>query len=255
MNLELTTCHGPDRSNEINLRDLVQDVCVAELSQIYQHFSNLDNDFERMEEKLKALDGDIGSIQVKLSHLESTMSFRFTMMSKRIGKIVEEINELEKKLSSSNPTSPACYHNRCRVLPSQAESHSQLSPCNETHQPHEKYNHETAYPHTPGTSHCTFFDSSQDILTHARISSHQTNTLKVSFAQLLFQIQAIVLELPESLDLVVELSRVSSFLTLIPELECHVEQQEDRIRIQFRDGNHPESVHSELILHQNFHSS
>jgi hypothetical protein len=113
MNLELTTCHGPDRSNEINLRDLVQDVCRAELA---------------------ILDGDIGSIEMKLTDLQDYESFKFSRLNQKINAMQEQIKALEKQLSSSNPTSPACYHNRCRVLPSQAESHSQLSPCNETHQ-------------------------------------------------------------------------------------------------------------------------
>ena len=262
MKLYSDICEAPDQSNKFNLKDLVQDVCRAEmqkidgcLGDIYEKLDDFRGNFEAFEKKLGAIDGDIGELQVKYKHLESLVSFRFSMMSKRIGRMQEEINELIQEFNSSSPTCSSSCRSHCPECHDLVGSHSRLSPCTETHLPREKYSHETACPHTPGISHCIASDSSPDTLGHAHISSHQTSTLKESFAQLLCQIREKAWEQLENSSLDVELSQALSSRLLTPELECHVEQQEGHIRIEFRGGNHPKSSHSVLILPLNFHSS
>src|SRR5580693_810262 len=53
------------------------------------------------------------------------------------------------------PTNPASSHSHRHQHPCQDGSSTPLSQASETHQHRERYSHETACPHTPGTSRCT----------------------------------------------------------------------------------------------------
>lgn len=233
MNVE-PECVVPGKGNKFNLKDLLQDVCKSEMIEI--------------KENINAIFQELDFFRHQTEYLDEEIKDNYWLLEMRI-------KDLEEELNSSNPTSDAFDHSQYQEHRGLAGSRSQLSPYNEKHQPRDLCNHETAYPHTLGTFHYIASDSSQDISSHAHIFSHQTSTWKGSFGPLLCRIQEKALELPGSLvPSAAQIQALSSHWS-IPVLEYHVVLQADHIHIQFRDGNHPESVHSVLILHPNFHSS
>ena len=158
---------------------------------------------------------------------------------------------LEKLSKSSTPIAPSSDRNPSRPRRDQTENETPLSPSSEMRQLRDSYSHGKAYLRKPETSHCTASGSSRDILSHARISFHQTSTLRESDVQLLSQTLSSILAQHGSSTLTDELFQVLSSLLLTPALECHVEQRGGHICIQFLSEIHPKSVHSELNLRQN----
>src|ERR1700722_1078852 len=155
----------------------------------------------------------------------------------------------------SNPTAPSSAHTENPKRRHQDESRSQLSLDTEMHHSRGSYNHEMACPRTPETSHCRTSGNSPDTSNHAYTSPRQTSSDLKAYVQILYQIQDLIEELHENLDPTFAQSQVLSSLLSTPSLEYRVVLREDHIHIRFRDGNHPEHVHSELILHRNFHSN
>jgi len=164
----------------------------------------------------------------------------------------EDVAELQSILSS--PTSPSCDRNQNHQYPDLDESQPPLSRASETRQPRERYSHETAYLHKLGTSRYMSSGNSQDTLSPVHIPFHQTSIVRESYAQLLSQILSSTLAQHGSSNLTGELFQVVSSLLSAPSLGCRVEQHEGHIRIRFLCESHPERVHSDLILPQNFHS-
>lgn len=155
----------------------------------------------------------------------------------------------------SSPNSASSTHTECHLPQNLVESLIRLLQAFEKHLPRENCCHVSACHYKPCTSRYSPCDSSVDTSIHPDNSSHQTSTLKESYELLLFRILEKAWEKRESLNLTCELSQVLSSLLKAPLLEYREELHEDRIHIQFRDGTHPESLHSELILHRCSHNN
>lgn len=164
-------------------------------------------------------------------------------------------DEYEKEFKLSNPSFASSVHIGHPQHPDQYGNQSQLSQASGRHLRSETCSHVSADQSKPGTSHCTPCGSSPCTLSRLYTRSRQTNIGKEPYAQLLSRLLSLVWERLENSNPVFGLSLDEFFLKSTLWLECHVAQYEDRIHIQFLDGSHPRSVHSELILHRNSRST
>lgn len=209
-----------------------------------------DIDVHVMEHDLDGMVSSIMSLEQDRIHVKKTEE-RLAILEGKIRKL--ETENLHAKLS--NPSSVSLAHIEHPLPPDLVDSLIQLWQAYEKHRPREKCSHEKGDPRKPCISRYTFSDSFPNILFPDLLSSRQTSTLRESFERFLFQLRVRALALHGSSSLASELFQAGSSLMSTPELECRVEQYEDRILLRFLDGNHPERVHSEITLHLNSHSS
>lgn len=195
------------------------------------------------QERLAVLEGKISKLETENFHIRLELQHQ------------KGLRSWDEHFKPSIPNFVSLAHIEHPLPPDLVDSLIQLWQAYEKHRLHDSKNHEKVDPRKPCISRYTFSDSFPNILYPDLLSSRQTSTLRESFERFLFQLRVRVLALHGNSILVSELSQVSSFLMSTPELECRVEQYEDRIHLQFLDGNHPEHVHSEIILRLNSHSS
>jgi hypothetical protein len=220
-----------------------------EISRVFQYFKNLTGEMYDKNDKLHEY---VDELQLKIEYLENNHLMLHDYLMDLAAQILKAGIPIFKP---SIPSSASSAHTERPPRPDLDGNPAPLSLGTEMRQPRDLCSREMGDHHIPCTSRCKSCGSSLSILNRVHISSRQTNTLRVAFARLLSRIQEKVLELPGSLALSSALSPIESDLSSTLSLVCHGELYEDRICIQFRDENHPERVHSELVLHLNFHSS
>lgn len=242
-------------NDKIRLKNIenIRENFESKIKEVNDEFEeSLKEAVEQLEQSIEQTDECLDEFWKILRRNQSETNDRLDKIESTLGKLLP-YNFDETK--PSNPNSASSAHTAYRQFLDLVGSHLGSSQDTEKHQPHDLCNREKDDPHTPCTSHCKSCDSSLNTSDLIRKLFHQTNNEARAFEQLLSLILSTIWGQRGTKYQVSGLSQVLSFLSSSHEPECHVAQYGGHIRIQFRDGSHPESERSELILLQSSHSS